>query len=33
MRRRLYIRWMRFRGQHVIATDCWCNPTVTSYHE
>ena len=31
MIRRLYIRWKHFRKQHVIATDCWCQPIVKSY--
>ncbi len=31
--RKLYIFWMRIRGHHVIATDCWCHPTVESYNE
>lgn len=29
--RRLYISWMHFRGRHVIASDCWCQPTIESY--
>lgn len=28
MARRVYIAWKRWRGQHVLATDCWCKPTV-----
>lgn len=31
MKRRLYLWWMHRRGKHVIATDCWCNPTIESY--
>lgn len=31
MRRRLYLWWMRRRGKHVIATDCWCKPTIESF--
>jgi hypothetical protein len=26
--RKLYLRWKRRRGQHVLAADCWCKPTV-----
>ncbi len=31
MIRRLYIRWMHYRHKHVLASDCWCQPTVTSF--
>lgn len=31
MRRRLYLWWKRRRGEHVLAADCWCNPTIESY--
>lgn len=29
--RRLYLLAMRLLGRHVLAEDCWCNPTRTDY--
>jgi len=29
--RRFYIEWMRRRGKHVKARDCWCNPERISF--
>lgn len=31
MIRRLYIKLMHRLNRHVIAEDCWCKPTITSY--
>jgi len=29
--RKLYIKLMQLRGEHVLAADCWCKPERTDY--
>jgi len=33
MIRRFYIYLKHRKGEHVIATDCWCKPTVESHRK